>query len=293
MNIAILYNGFISEESNLDRMIQDIKYIKQYFSNVDVYISTYNIYGPLKNARRHGIIKNMNNFISQDKINILKKNNINLLIHNYNEIISIIDNKIRNNDMYFINKILNVNDPKIYDKYPSTNKYIKKNIHINTYLINRLSAYYLRFLNLCNLKDNYNYIFQTRFDMKNNINFNNILNISNDKYILSYYAGWAKINKIINFKNNKEFIICDDSQIIFKNIDINKIKNIFNIDTWINNLNYMKENNLFDYYTKYNQYLHRYCTILGFEFHYSINLNENNINNIIDLSNYHIRKILR
>ena len=128
--------------------------------------------------------------------------------------------------------------------------------------------------------------------MKNDINFENIFKIEDKSYILSYYAEWSK-TKILNHKNNKEFIICDDTQIIFKNININKIKNIFDINSWLDNLNYLHSNNLFDYYTKYNKYLHRYCSILGFEFHYSINLNQNDINNIINLSKYHNRKILR
>ena len=293
MKLAILYNGFISENSNIDRMLKDILKVKKNLKcQVDIYISTYNIYGPPKNTRRYGLINDMTNTINQEQLNIFKENNINILINDYNKIINFIKTKINNNNLEYINKILNLNDPYLFEKYPSTNKYIKKNININTYLINRLSAYYLRYLNLCNLKETYDYIFVTRFDMINDLNFIEILKIKEDNYVLSYYAGWST-NKIINYKNNKNLIICDETQVVFKNININKIKNIFNIDTWINNLHYFNKHNLFDYYTKYNKYLHRYCTILGFEFHYSINLNENNINNIFDLSKYHKRKILR
>ena len=160
MNIAILYNGFISEDSNIDKMINDIKKIKKYYNEVDVYISTYNIYGPSKNARRYGIIKDIKNTISEKSINILKKNNINLLIHDYNEIINFIKNKINNNNLSYIKNILDLDDSDIFTKYPSTNKYIKTNIDINIYLINRLSAYYLRYLNLCNLKKNMNLYFK-------------------------------------------------------------------------------------------------------------------------------------
>lgn len=191
--------------------------------------------------------------------------------------------------------MLDFNDPNLYKKYKNTSKFIKKEYDLDTYLVNRFSSFYLRYLNLCNLKEDYNYVFQTRFDFDNNIDFSKIINIDKENYILAYYPIWGnEKHTLTNFKNNREITICDESLTIFKNVDIEKIKYIFNPDTWINNIKYMNDNNLFDYYQKFNPNVHRFTQILGHEVQWSINLNECELDKIlIPLGKYHPRKTYR